>query len=187
MDRLFYKESQSKHVQLCHLYCLCCSVTQSCLTLCNPIDCSTPGFPVPHHLPKFALVHAHCISDTIHPSHPLTASFLSAFYLSAPGTFPMSQLFMLDHQSTGVSTSTSVLPMSIRSWFPFRLTCLVSLLFKEPSGVFSSTIIRRHQFFKLHLHYGPAFISVCDHWEDHSLDWMNLCQQSNVSALQHTL
>ena len=37
--------------------CCCCSVTKSCSTLCNPMDCSTPGLPVPHHLPEFAEVH----------------------------------------------------------------------------------------------------------------------------------
>ena len=54
--------------------CCCCSVAQSCLTLCNPMDCSTPGLSVFHHLPKFAQVHVHCISDVIQPSHPLMPS-----------------------------------------------------------------------------------------------------------------
>ena len=63
--------------------CYCCSAApQSCPTLCNPVDCSTPGFPVPHHLPKFAQVHVHCIGDTIQPSHPLTPPSLPAFNLS---------------------------------------------------------------------------------------------------------
>ena len=52
----------------------CCSATQSCLTLCNPVDCSTPSLSVPHHLLKFAQVHVHCIIDTIQPSHPLMPS-----------------------------------------------------------------------------------------------------------------
>ena len=43
----------------------CCSDAQSCQTLCNPMDCSTPGFPIPHHLPEFAQVYAHCIGDAI--------------------------------------------------------------------------------------------------------------------------
>ena len=54
----------------------------SCLTLCNPKECSTPGLPVPHHLLEFAQVHVHCISDAIQPSHPLTSSFPSALNLS---------------------------------------------------------------------------------------------------------
>ena len=50
----------------------CCSVTKSCATLCNPTDCSTQGFPVPHHLPEFAQVDVHCIAEDIQPSHPVT-------------------------------------------------------------------------------------------------------------------
>ena len=61
--------------------CCCCSVAQSCPTLCNPMDCSTPGLSVPH-LPKFAQVHVHCISDAIQPSYPLTPSSDSALNLS---------------------------------------------------------------------------------------------------------
>ena len=48
-----------------------CSLAQSCPTLCDPMDCSTPGLPVPHHFPKFAQVHVHCTSDAIQSSHPL--------------------------------------------------------------------------------------------------------------------
>ena len=56
----------------------CCSVTQWCQTLCDPMDCSTPGLPVPHHIPKCAQVHVHCIGDAIQPSHPLMPSSPSA-------------------------------------------------------------------------------------------------------------
>ena len=58
------------------------SVAQSCLTLCDPLDCSTPGFPVHHHLLEPTQTHVHCVGDAIQPSHPL--SFLSppAFNLS---------------------------------------------------------------------------------------------------------
>ena len=48
-----------------------CSVAQSCPTLHNARDCSTLGFPVPHHLLKFDQVHVHCSDDAIQPSHPL--------------------------------------------------------------------------------------------------------------------
>ena len=60
----------------------CCSVTQLCLSLCNPMDCSMPGFPVLHHLPKLAQTHAHWISDAIQPSHPLLSPFPPALSLS---------------------------------------------------------------------------------------------------------
>ena len=56
-------------------------MTKSSPTLFDPMDCSTPGFPVPHHLPKFGQVHVHWISDAIQPSHPLLPSS-SVFYLS---------------------------------------------------------------------------------------------------------
>ena len=49
----------------------CCSVTQLCLTLCEPMDCSTPGFPVLHHLPEFAQTHVHWVNDAIQLFHPL--------------------------------------------------------------------------------------------------------------------
>ena len=64
------------------LHCCCCSVTQSCPTLCDPMDCSTPGLPVPHHLPEFAQHHVHCIGDAVQPSHPLTPSSPSALNFS---------------------------------------------------------------------------------------------------------
>ena len=83
--------------------------------------------------------------------HP-AISFSDAFFFCpqsfpASGTFPMSQFFASDNQITGVSASASVLPMSIQDWFLLRLTGLISLLPKGFSGVFSGTIIRRHQFF----------------------------------------
>ena len=61
-------------------YC-CCSVTQSCPTLCDPMDCSTPGFPVLHHLPEFSQTHVHWVSDAIQPSHPLSSPSPPAFNL----------------------------------------------------------------------------------------------------------
>ena len=53
-----------------------CSIAKLCLTLCDPTDCSIPGFPVPHHLWEFAQVHVHWIGGAIQPSHPLSPSFL---------------------------------------------------------------------------------------------------------------
>ena len=58
------------------------SVTQSCPTLCNPMDCSMPSFPVHHQLPELAQTHVHWVSDTIQPSHPLLSPSLPTFNLS---------------------------------------------------------------------------------------------------------
>ena len=57
------------------------SVAHSCLTLCDPVDCSTPGLPVHHQLPEFTQTHPHWVGDAIQPSHPLLSPSL-AFNLS---------------------------------------------------------------------------------------------------------
>ena len=58
------------------------SVAQSCLTLFDPMDCSTPGLPVHHQLPELAQTHVHWVGDDIQPSHPLSSPFPSAFSFS---------------------------------------------------------------------------------------------------------
>ena len=60
----------------------CCSVTKLCPTLCNPMNCSTPGFPVLHYLPEFAQIHVHWVCDAIQPSHPLSSPSPPTFNLS---------------------------------------------------------------------------------------------------------
>ena len=120
------------------------SVAQLCLTVCNPMDCSTLGLPVPHHLPSLpgsCSLHWWC-----HPAiSPSDALFFCPQSFPASGTFPMRGLFISDDQNTGASDSALVLPMSFQGRFPLRLTGLISLLSKELSGVFSTTV-QRHQF-----------------------------------------
>ena len=58
------------------------SVTQSCLILGDPMDCSTPGFPVHHQLPEFTQTYVHWVSDAIQPTHPLPSPSPPAFNLS---------------------------------------------------------------------------------------------------------
>ena len=68
--------------------CLCCcSVTKSCLPLCDPMDCSMPGFPVLHYLPVFAQTHVHWVSDAIKPSYSLSLPSLLALHLSSVRVF----------------------------------------------------------------------------------------------------
>ena len=55
------------------------SVSQLCLTLCDPMDCSTPGLPAYHQLPEFTQIHVHCVSEAIQPSHPLLSPSPLAF------------------------------------------------------------------------------------------------------------
>ena len=66
----------------CVSLCCCCSVAHSRLILCNPMDCSTPGFPVFHYFPEFAQTHVHRVGDAIQPSHPLSSPSLPALNLS---------------------------------------------------------------------------------------------------------
>ena len=65
-----------------HTYIQFSSVAQSCLTLCDPMDCSTPGHPVHHQLPEFNQTHVHWVGDVIQPSHPLSTPSSPTFNLS---------------------------------------------------------------------------------------------------------
>ena len=82
------------------------SVSQSCLTLCNPMDCGTPGLPVHHQLLKFTQTHVHWVGDAIQPSHPPLSPSPPAQSFPASRSFPVSQLFASGGQSIGVSAST---------------------------------------------------------------------------------
>ena len=123
----------------------CCSVAQSCLTLCNSMDCITPGFPVLYHLPEFAQTHVHWVGDAIQPSHPLSAPSPPAFNLSQhQGLFPW---VGSSHQVVQVLSVSSSPSKYIKGWFPLKLTGLISLLSRRLSRVFSSTTVWKHQFF----------------------------------------
>ena len=130
-------------------YC-CCSVTTLCLILLNLMDCSMPGFPVPHHTPEFLKLMSIAL---VMPSNYLNLILCHSLLLlpsksfPASESFPMIQLFASGSQCTGASASASVLPMSIPGWFPLGLTGLISLLFKGFSSVFSSTTVQKYQFF----------------------------------------
>ena len=126
----------------------CCPVAQSFLTLCDPMDCNTPGFPVLHCLLEFAQIHVRWVSSAIQPSHPLSLTSPFAFKLSQhQDLFLMSWLFPPGDQIIWVSVSASVLPMNIQGWFPLWLTGLIFLHSKRLSRAFSSTTIWKHQFF----------------------------------------
>ena len=101
----------------------------------------------------------------------------------ASGSFPMSQFFTSGGQSIGASASASVLPMNIQDLFPLGCTGWISFQSKGLSRVFSNTTVQEHQFFCAQLSlYSNSLTSIHDYWENHSLDYMDLCWQSNVSA-----
>ena len=106
------------------------SVTQSCPTLCDPMNRSTTGLPVHHELPKFGVYPNSCplsrwchltISSSVVPFSSCPQS------LPASGPFQMSQLFTSGGQSIGVSASASVLPMSTQDWSPLGWAAWISL------------------------------------------------------------
>ena len=124
------------------------SVAQSCLTLFDPMNHSTPGLPVHHQLPEFTLTHIHRVSDAIQPSHPLSSPSPPAPNPSpASESFPMSQLFAWGGQSTGVSALASFLPKNTQDWSPLGWTSWISLQSKGLSRVFPNTTDQKHQFF----------------------------------------
>ena len=111
------------------LSCCCCSVTQLCLTLWDPMDCSMPGFPDLHHLTKFAQTHVHWVGDAIQPSISSSVVPFSCFLsFPASGFFQWSQFFTSAGQSIGTSASAAVLPMNIQGWYPLELTGWIFLL-----------------------------------------------------------
>ena len=154
-----------------------CMVGQSCLTLCDPTDCSPPwDFPIKKAFSQFScsvvsnslwphwLQHARppCPSPTpgVHPNpcplnrwcHPIISSSVFPFSscpqsFPASGSFQMSQLFASGGQSIGVSASASVLPMNTQDWSPLGWTGWISWQSKGLSRVFSNTTVQKHQFF----------------------------------------
>ena len=133
-----------------------CSVAQSCLTLCDLLDCSTPGFPVLHYL--WVCSNSGPLSWWCCPTISFSVAPFSSCPQSFPASgiknqrsqhpsFPVSWLFISGGQSIGVSASASVLPMNIQGWFLLGLTGLISLLFKRFSRVFSNTAVHSHQFY----------------------------------------
>ena len=122
------------------------SVTQSCPTLHDPVNHSTPGLLVHHQLPEFTQTHIHRVSDAIQPSYPLSSPS-SAPNLSQHLSFPMSQLFTWSGQSTGVSALASFLLKKSQGWSPSEWTGWISLQSKGLSRVLSNTTVQKHQFF----------------------------------------
>ena len=136
---------------LCFAYHQFSSVAQSCPTLCDPMDCSTPGLPIHHHLLEFNQTHV--LSRWCFPTISSSVIPFSSCFQSFPasGSFPVSQFFPSGGQSTEVSASTSVLPMNTQDWSLLGWTGWISLQSKGLSRVFSNTTVQKDQFFGVQL------------------------------------
>ena len=165
----------------------CCLVAQLCLTLCDPMDYNTPGLPVHHQLPELTQTHVHRAGEGIQPFHPLSSPSPPACNLSQHlGLFKW-EFLASGGQSIGASALASVLPMNIQDWFPLGWIGWISLKSKGLSRVFSNTIIQKHQFFCAQLSSQSNFHIHTWPWKNHSLDQMDLCWQSNVSAFKYAI
>ena len=158
---------------------LYCSVTKSCLSLCNSMNWLEQARL--HCPPLYPGVCSN--SSPLSQWCCLTILSSAALFSSCPqsfpasGSFPMSQLFASGGQSTGASAS--VFPMNIQDWFPLGLTGLISLQCKSsPAPQFEGISP-----FVLSFLYGPTFTSIHDYWKNQSFYYTDLGQQSNLSAL----
>ena len=117
-----------------------CSVTQSCLTLCDPMDCSKPGFLVLHHLLELAHTHVHWLSDAIQRSRPLSSPSPPAFNLSQH----LSQVFSNESSLHIMWPKYWSFSFCIRKdWLPLGWTGWISLQSKGLSRVFSNTTVQK--------------------------------------------
>ena len=123
------------------------SVTQSCPTLYDSMNCSMPGLPVHHQLPEFTQTHVHWVGDAIQPSHALSSPSPPAPNLSQHQSLFQWVNSAWGGQSTGVSALASVLPKNTQDWSPLGWTEWISLQPKGLSRVFSNTTVQKHQFF----------------------------------------
>ena len=161
----------------------CCSVSQSRLTLRDPRNCSRPGFPVLHHLLEFAQIHVHWVDDAIQPSLVPFSSCPPSFPVS--GSFPMSPVFSNEsalrirwpkYWSFCISPSNEYSGLiSFRiDWFDF-------LAVQETEESSPAPRFESISSLALSLLYGPTLTSIQDYWKNHSFDYLDLCQQSDVS------
>ena len=142
------------------------SVAQSCLTLCDSMNRSTPGLPVHHQLPELAQTHVHRVGDAVQPSHPVIPFSSCPQSFPALESFPMSQFFTSGGQNIGVSASASVLPVNIQDRSPLGLTGLISL---QSKGL-STPQFKSINSSVLSFLYSPALTSIYEYWKNHSFD-----------------
>ena len=158
------------------------SVVQSCPTLCDPVDCSMPRFPVHHQLPEPTQTHVDHISDAIQPSHPLLSPSPPACNLTQHQSLfqwvgslhQEAQVleFQLQHQS--FQWISGLISFRI-DWFDL----LDSRNSQESSPIPQFEGINS---LVLYFFYCPTLVSLHDYWKNQCFNYMDLCWQSNVSA-----
>ena len=135
------------------------SLTQLCLTLCNPRNHSTPGLPVHHQLPEFAQTHVRWVGDTIQPSHPLSSLLL------LPSIFPTIRIFT---NESALHISFKISPSNEHpGLISFRMGCLDLLAVQ---GTLKSLLqhpqVKSINSSALSFLYSPVLTSIHDYWKN---------------------
>ena len=163
--------------------CCCCSVTQSCPALADPMDCSTPAFLALQYLLDFAQTHVHQVRDAIQLSYPLLSLLLPALI------FPSIRFFS-NFSTLGIrwpeywSFSFSISPYNEYSELIFlRIEWLDLLAVQGTQESSPAPHFKSINSLVLILLYGPALTSVHDNRQNHSFDYMDLCQQNDICFL----
>ena len=143
----------------------------SSVWLCDPMDCSTPGFPVPHHLPELVQTHVHWVDDAIQSSLPLSSP--------SPPAFSLSQHQGLFNWVSSSHQVARVLEIQLQhqsvQWI-FRTDFLCDGLVGSPCSPRDSQESSLTPQFKninssaLSFLYSPTLTSIHDYWKNHSLD-----------------
>ena len=163
------------------------SVAQSCPTLCDPMNRSTPGLPVHHQLPEFTQTHVHRVHDAIQPSHPLSPRLL---LLPIPPSIRVfsSELALHMRWPKYWSFSFSISPSNEHPGLvSFRMDWMDLLAVQGTLKSLLQHHSSKESILLLSFLHSPALTSIYDHWKNHRLDETDLCWQSNVSAFEYTI
>ena len=159
---------------------ICYSVAQSCLTLCDPMDCSTPGFPVVTI--SQSLFKLMPIESLMLPNHLI----LCHLFLCMPSIFHSIRVF--SNELTFFIRwpkywSFSISPFDDYSGsISFRIYWFDLLAVQGTLKSLLQHRVQRHRFFSTQPFHYPSLTSIHDQWKKHNFDYMDLCQQSNVSV-----
>ena len=147
------------------------SVAQLCPTLCDPMDCSTPGLPVYHQLPEFTQTHVHWVSDAIQPSHPLSSP--------SPPTFNLSQHQGLFQWVSSLRQVAKLLEFQLQHQ-SFQWTPMTGLLYdglvgspcspRDSQESSPTPQIKSINSSALSFLYSPTLTFIGDYWKNHSFD-----------------
>ena len=159
-----------------HICCFC-SAAQSHPTLCNPMDCSTPGFPVLHQLPELTQTLVHWVSDAIQPSHPLSPSPSASIFPSIRVFSNESALHIRWPKYWNFSFSMS--PSNEYSGLIFfRVNWFDLFSPRDPQGSSPIPQFKSINSSRFSLLYGPNLTSTHDYYKNHSFNYMGLCWQN---------